>query len=606
MSALQVLFVACAVVAITTHATHLARGDEARASAEMILAGSLEQSAEHMRREFAARDHAVLLGRKRAVDWSMAPALLLSEIRRGLPPEAWCAALDDGYGCAQLLEGRATPMPAEVARWCASLNERKGALEFSYSAQVVVGTSSEVPAAIHWSGVSSRSANSLSADWYEPCLAMRGFDYPLPPDRTTISWDDRFMRISVLGMSEPWEQAWPTEGPSFAHIADEYDPFAALRTWHWAHHRDPSQRASVVLSTESPSTPRSLEWRRSLDGRWTLEIRLRESMTPRSAGYSLATGDAWEDHSQPASRTLAIETAVATVPPETTLMIGFKAPSSRERGGDFPGVLQMELRVAGELIAWAHFESVRTVERAEVRIDSQPPEGHAWTHAMMKIRAAQESPSPPPPFPESVIARAHGGAARRAVLCANAWIFAMEGDTAALSGTLSACEALRAKDGMSSHDLAALETFAESLNAAGAPADSVRFVVDRHRQVARRLDYGQLRTGCLAATGAGRFWAAAHCGEVACAHAETPEDLLSWTQIVGRLSLLREDPSAEVSPESDPAVVALSEALNRARVHNGPHTFVPSTRPDSKPTTSAHGRAAPRAWDAISQLIPRV
>ena len=551
---------------------------ETRADAATILAGQLDRTAHAMRAELARRDHEVLLGRKRSVDWALAPAFLLADITEGLSPSAWGASLDDGYRGAAPIAPSTHAMPPEVAAWCQWLAASEGGIEFAYLAEVTEGTSAEVPVAIHWSGTLGLGAAALRSDWYEPCLALRGVDFPLLPDRTVVAWDDDGMRVNVWAGGGPWEAPWPTDPPSFAHVADEYDLFAGLRAWHW----------SRLDARPSDECQRKAEWSPLPQGGWRLTLSLRESVTPRSAGFVLEVAQRTMSLSAEQSHERAITADVCTVGPGTELTVEF----GRSEQADLCEPTRMSLTVGGSTVAWAEFERIERAGASSIQDPWALPPSGRWTDAMLRVRVAQESPRPPALFPPDLIRRDPDLGSQRATVVANVWSAAMAGNLAELSVAIAQGESLRADAGLSRHDLAALATLAESLHAQRAPSASIDWVMTRHRARAAQLNQDQLQSECLRAAAESRFWAAAQFASLARDRQVPGSGIRSrWDQACALLDHWKHDPANEIAIGTDPISVALTGAVAGIR--------------DLDPALerSEGGRAAPHAFSMLRDLL---
>lgn len=451
---------------------------ESAVQAEAILAGQFRRTAEAMRDEFSRHDHSILLRRKRAVDWALAPALVLNEILEGVSPSLWGRALDDGYGAAPATPPENDSAPNMIQEWVAALAGAGTPTEFAYTAEVFDGATGEVATAIHWSGFVRPGHCQLRTDWYEPCLALAGVGFPLPADRTALMWDASGMSVDAIGMGGPWRDSWPSDGPSFTHLADEYDLFAALRAWHWS--RTPDRTRGT--------NPRLSAWTRTAEGGWTFTIALRESLSERSAGFSLEPCSSSNGASH-AAETLRITTPVCTAGPDSYLVVEFGPAEAGAQHKTLDIALnRMTLLASGVRVARADFDYVRPLTNGRtIPTWNAPPPGK-WTDAMMRIRAAQEAPTPPPPFPDSVLSGARTPAEHRAMSVANTWIAARSADLPALSAALIAAERERQRSGLSHHDCAALETLAESLITCDFPLLSIDAVKSaaRARQKERR------------------------------------------------------------------------------------------------------------------------
>ncbi len=519
------------------------RGEQVSLAAETIRA-----SASAMRDEFSLRDHEVLLGRKRSVDWALLPALVMSDIARGAPPIRWGSQLDDGYGCALPIPDCGVPTPPSVEAWCRAIAD-EGAVRIVYRSELARGTLSEYPVLISWSGDIGRTAGALATDWFEPALGLRGIDFPLLPDRVGVRWNDELVHVGVLGSSMALDAPWPEDPPSFTHLANDYDIAAGLRAWYWATRGIEAWRKPGP-SASGRRTARSIGWRLVGPQQWELEITLRESTTPRSAGFALATSDGRV--AEP------IETGVRTVPPNSRLVLTFLvcddgAPRGRQLDAQC-GLSRLEWWVGHERIAWAEFDAIRRTHFDAALDGVDRAASTIWTDAMTRVRAAQSTPSDTAPIPNDVVTMVADDAAIRSILCANAWVHAAHGDLAGLHEALVRFEATRRVRGCSHHDLAALTIFAESIAHARFPEESVDLVVTRIGTLATQWGDEDLWEACDLATGCGRFWAGCEIAAAALARARTPPWRAAWLHALGVLSRYRDDPDAGLAFECDAQV----------------------------------------------------
>ncbi len=542
-----------------------AQVQEEGAGARSLLYGAFDELVRSMRDQFAAEDHALLVGRKLSVDWSLAPALLIRDIIDGQPPSHWCAHLDDGYGSADPLSIQPQFVPPEVAMGCDRLRSHFHELEVEYLAERQEGTGAEVPPAISWRCLFTSTTTRMRTSWYEPQVSLRGIDFPLPADRTLLEWDARSMRVRVLDGSAHLEAVWPQAVPTLDNLGDCYDLFDTLRAWHWSKRLDASgheARALACTHGEDQHIPRTATWTRLGEGAWQLSIALRPAVAERSAGFTVEQVGIDPNSPRPGRLTAR----VPIVEEGTQLLIRFEAPSepdprSREsnlNGACFPQ--RMSLLVDQREIASATLAPIQCgVVRDHAAPDPLLPTG-AWADAIMRTRLAQESPAVPDPYPAALLTSRWPVDVVRARLTANSWVFAMRGDAAGVIEAQTAAQVLRQRAGLGHHQLAALQTLAESFTLADAPDNVISAVALRHALAASELADEALVPACLAATGSGRFWAALDIARAALSRLEHGDTTASrWHAVEAELLHWCDDPASHCARGADPAVLLFAE-----------------------------------------------
>lgn len=546
----------------------------------------------------------MLVGRKFSVDWSLTPALLMREIIAGAPPEHWCRVLDDGYGESSELPTEVACPPAEVARGCSFLASHAHALQFEYLAERTYGTGAEVPAAISWKCLVDDETVRLRTMWHEPQISLRGSDFPLPADRTLLEWNSRTMRVRVIGESVDWQVEWPTEGPLFDHVGDAYDLFDTLRAWHWAKRSPLGARKDETPERQARSdsaVARRARWSREGQNKWTLSMLLRPAEAIRRAGF-IVQADGGASELLPQRRP---DARVPIIAENTLLEIEFTAhepltaDSIHKSTHEIFLPRRISLHLGGEEIAQATFRAIAIDDSSESASPDPLAHTSAWSDAIMRIRLAQESPVAPAPYPTTLLSRRWPEAVVRARLTANAWIFALRGDIPSLMETLTAAQIKRQRDGLAHHHLAALATFAESINIAQGSDAVINAIAVRHAFAATELADEALVPACLAATGSGRFWAALNVARAAVMRCESDSLIAKrWREAESHLERWRDEPSQHVAFGADPAVVLLGERLNRDRIvrHDG-------AQEDAPPQGTVDGRAAGAAFKVLARTL---
>lgn len=582
-------------------------GEGVRADARTPLSGAFIDVIKNMQANFAKEDHAMLVGRKLSVDWSLAPALLINDIMRGEPPSHWMAFLDDAYGRSAALTLDAENTPQEVFDGCALIKRPKNVIRFSYLAQRVFASGSEVPPAIEWECDIRPLETTMRSAWYEPNLAQRGVDFPMPPDRTILSWTDQFMRLRVIEESADWSMKWPNQEPIFDHVGDAYDLFDSLRAWHWAHseNRIPTENAAIPAYATDKSTPRVSHWFRTNDHEWILAITLRQCAAIRRAGF-IVKADGVDETTLPIGRPTVL---VPIVCANTKLMISFCA--TNQPNGDIPSgtflPMKIALRINNQEVACASLHSfAQDSADALPRIDLQD-NNPAWQEAIVRIRQAQtsafSSTNASLVFDEKELAidgtTNSFKSLLRARLAANAWTFAMRADITNLMSTINRAQDLRRNDGLENHDLAALETFAESLTLGHAPDSAVNAIRVRHALAAADLPSDALVCACLAATGTGRFWAAldiSHAG-LSRSSLDSPDEEI-WKLACTQLKVWCADPLSHTIFGADPGVLILSQQI--AFNHQSNAAFLSESE---VPSSTIDGKSAGAAYMKLQQIL---
>ncbi len=582
-------------------------GEGVRADARTPLSGAFIDVIKNMQANFAKEDHAMLLGRKLSVDWSLAPALLINDIMRGEPPSHWMAFLDDAYGRSAALTLDAENTPQEVFDGCALIKRQQKVIRFSYLAQRVFASGSEVPPAIEWECDVRASETKMLTAWYEPNLAQRGVDFPMPPDRTLLSWSDQFMRLRVIEESADWSMKWPNQGPIFDHVGDAYDLFDTLRAWHWAHseNRIPPDIAAIPAYSTDRSTPRIIHWSGTNDSEWILSITLRPCAAIRRAGF-IVKADGVDGKTLPIGRPVVIVPIVAA---DTVVTISFEA-SQEERLG-IPSRTFLPRKIAlvinKQEVAHALLHSfVQDSDEVPSNIESQSTHSF-WVDAITRIREAQGSSSSATlsasEFDEKDLAiestTDSGKSLLRARLAANAWTFAMRADIVNLMSTINRAQDLRRNDGLGNHDLAALETFAESLTLGHAPDSAVNAIRVRHALAAADLPSDALVCACLAATGSGRFWAAldiSHAG-LSRSPLDSPDEEI-WKLACAQLKVWCADPLSHTIFGADPGVLMLSQQIAFDHQPNSA-----SLSESEVPSSTIDGKSAGAAYMTLRQIL---
>lgn len=567
---------------------------ESHADISKLLHTQFESMATSLFQSFQESDHEVLVCRKLAVDWSLLPALLFREIARGDPVESWGALLDDAYGRSVALGKCNSALPNEVQDACARMRNHEGNLVLSYVTETHAGCVSEVPLAIHWLCAFHADQVTMRTDWCEPHLALRGTNFPLPADRTQLQWDDDEMNVRVLGEPNSMVAKWPQEPPACIFMGDAYDLFATLRAWYWAHARGSfsEPQRNPLENPAHKATARRLHWVRDSDESWRLDIELRRERAVRTAGFMLASDDLPTQLSERKSAVL-----IRLIPEGTILSIRFCSGGADHEAG-FYSLSSMELVAPSGLLASARFTSEpRNSEDSPRPMVTWPTT--AWMDAMLRIRTAQESPITPPPIPQNLRGVIRTPSELRAAATANVWIHAMRGVGADLARALGHAQELRVQDGLGHHQLAALQTLAESLLAINAPIASMETVLATHRICVTELQAGEFVDACLAATSAGRFWAAldiAH--HAADRDSASLRDPGAWDDAIEVLNECAMSPRKYIASSADHTVTDFALHMARRLIPADFDRFA-----EEQLQVTAEGRAAPHAHLLVKKAL---
>lgn len=579
--------------------------EEVRANTRTLLHESFSNVVQSIQDRFATEDHALIVGRKLSVDWSLAPALLMCEIARGDPPSHWMATLDDAYGNSAVLADDAPETPRAIVESCALIAHRTGIVRFSSRAERSFAAGSEVPPLIAWECEIDRAQTRLRTAWYEPSLAQRGVDFPMPADRTLLTWTSELMRLQVLQESADWSMPWPKERPIFDHVGDAYDLFDGLRAWHWARRQEviASKPALISENTDGKFIPRTLRWTQPSCDEWQLTITLRPCWAIRTAGFTV-TADGVDRSKLPIGRP---NTLVEIIAPHTTLRVSFvrlaNATVGIAKGTFLPS--RLALLLDDHEIAHASLQSIVLLPAEDSSIVRPLTVDPLWRDAVERIRQAQDSQVPPIPFDASQLdfsthtANGSNAALLRARLAANAWMFGLRADIANLTATITHAQELRRTENLGRHDLTDLQTFAESMALAHAADSVISAVRIRHTLAAAELQTSELIPACLAAASSGRFWAALDIATVGSNRAiEGSQAEVMWRRARESIRNWCADPLSYVVFGADSGVLILSQHI-AAEINPTWHDSI-AVNP---PPTTIDGRAAGGAMRELRAIF---
>ena len=420
------------------------------------------------------------------------------------------------------------------------------------------------------------------------------------------------MRLRVIQESADWSMKWPAQEPIFDHVGDAYDLFDTLRAWHWAR-RDgliPPEIATLLSESTERSTPRIIHWSSTNDSEWILSITLRQCAAIRRAGF-IVKADGIDGKTLPIGRPVVIVPIVAA---DTVVTISFEASQEEQLGipsGTFlPRKIALVINKQEVAHALLHSFAQDSTDMPS-NIDSQSTQSF-WVDAITRIRQAQDSSSSPTlsasEFDKKDLAiestTDSGKSLLRARLAANAWTFAMRADIANLMSTISRAQELRRHDSLGNHDLAALETFAESLTLGHAPVSAVNAIRVRHALAANELTNNALTPACLAASGTGRFWAALDIANAGLSRAVVGSaDEAIWKSACAQLKVWCADPLSHTNFGADTGVLMLSQQIAFEQTPLSPDTHLDASAISEPPTTTIDGKSSGEAYRKLQEIL---
>ena len=485
-------------------------GQERQIGIDALLAQETARMRESLASAALGSDHSMLLARKRSTDWAFLAAAVTARVGAGsADPRELLASILTCEVSAQRTDGARDAGRPHPPSW-----PRRAPAAAPLVADAVTcmaePAGSDFPCAIGWRIVHDAQGLIARALWHEPMVALRGFDAPLVPDRTTIRLDSHGCDVECWGFGR-MRDAWPDAPAPLDQLGDAYDFADAARHWWWSHSAlEPAQEAAGlqmhIILPECDVT-RVSPWRvgssRQVDGDGILHAPVTEESARGSIAVPL--------RAQPSHLDVR---AVSTGTGEMKSLNVSWIEQGRWRGA------------AMWTLARGSGESTR---------DSLGSPSHGWIDAQARLQLLQHLPVPallPQPYERGLILgdRTDESAAH-ARATANVWQAALIGDCAGLAQALSVADSLRRRRGLPrSLDAMALAALAESLLERGAPERSITTVVLRHLLVATALppdrdaahaEFGQhdlmppISQPEYAAmlSAQGRWWAAAHCAD---------------------------------------------------------------------------------------------
>lgn len=456
-------------------------------------------------------DHTMLLARKRSTDWTFLAAAVTMGIGAGVEDpgqllssiticDATSARAQGGtpHAGEWPAPGHGTPLVADVMTCLAD------------------PAGSDFPCAIRWRIVHDSRGLVARALWHEPMAALRAFDAPLVPDRTTI-------RLSASGTDvECWgfgrlSDAWPGAPAPLDQLGDSYDLADAARHWWWARAADGVESDPIGPATACRNT--------------SVTLQLPECDVVRTSPWRIESTERPHPAAAPGSPVHAVDRSV-----RGSISVPLRSSPS-----------QLHVQCAGihhdgptsVVVSWIErgrwrgaLNWTRAASTARAREALESP-SHGWLDAQARLQLLQHVPTPtvlPEPYPTPLIlGQGIDESAAHARATANIWQAAVTGDCAGLNRALADAESLRRRRALPrSTDAMALAALAESLLARGAPEQSIGVVVARHLLVAASLppdraaahaersaadlmpslsqqEYAQMLSA------QGRHWAAMHC-----------------------------------------------------------------------------------------------
>jgi hypothetical protein len=466
---------------------------ESRVGIGALLSRETARMRESLASAALGRDHSLLLARKRSTDWTFLAAAVTAGIGAGTTePEQLLASIVD---CDPGTRGSGHfPPDADraPAPWPAH-----GIPGTPLVADVLTCVADEAgtdfPCAIRWRVVVDANGLSARALWHEPMVALRGFDAPLVPDRTTIRLDAHGTDVECWGFGRHADP-WPESPAPLDQLGDSYDLADAARHWWWARHRLPTRTAACA----GPCV-----------------VDLPECDVVRMSPWVVSSAERVRGDSPAAAMDDATEVAVRgsiAVPlrpdPSQLLVHSTRLRCGRARTMNVRWVEEGRCRGA---LAWSRIAdsagSVGAAHRAGSTLGTRSAPGasrtggenpehgapsHGWLDAQARLQLLQHVPLPavlPEPYSRNLIlGDAADESAAHARATANIWHAAVTGNCAALADALAVGESLRRRRGLPrSIDAMALAALAESLLDRDAPERSIALVVARHMIAASAL-----------------------------------------------------------------------------------------------------------------------
>jgi hypothetical protein len=505
---------------------------ESRMGIDSLLARETARMRESLASAALGTDHALLLARKRSTDWAFLAAAVTAGIGHGVSDPA--ELLASVSCCDHRPTGPCTATPGSGAPRRPWLVPTAGAAPVT--ADVVTyfaePSGSDFPCAIGWRVIVDSEGVLARALWHEPMMALRGFDAPLVPDRTTVRLSPQGTELECWGfgsMADPWpESPAPLDQP-----ADAYDLADAARHWWWS-------RAAAVPPTGSAVSP-EVAAPAPLSGPsddigillapcdiervspWRVDSLHAADMAPPDAHPSAPDGPSIANRI--AGSTRASMAVTLRHRPSWLRAHPARDPNGRLRSLRVEWIDAHAVRAA---LTWTAHPVHGGMDRHSISAPS-----HGWLDAQARIQLLQNRPLPevlPEPYGQAlVIDDSADGSASHARATANVWQAALAGSPPALAQALSDAELLRRRRGVPrSTDAMALVALAESLLERGAPERSIALVMARHHAIAQGLpaDWvaacAETPTDAIAPPiprdeyrkmliGQGRMWAADHC-----------------------------------------------------------------------------------------------
>jgi hypothetical protein len=576
---------------------------ESRLGIEALLSRETARMRESLASAALGSDHSMLLARKRSTDWCFLAAAVTAGIGAGIDDPAQLLASFITCDAPEVHTGAASGGAAQdaAARWPARLwGATPLVAEVTTCLSDPAGT--DFPCAIRWRVVHDSRGLVARPLWHEPMVAMRGFDAPLVPDRTTLRLSAEGTDVECWGFGRVVD-GWPATPAPLDQVADSYDLSDAARHWWWS--GPASGAAAGACDTGAPSgSSRSLTSSSGHGARWAIcTVHVPECDVVRTAPWRVESSrhvmqeSLAQPHPHIAHESTRASIAVPLRPRPSR--IEFRT----ERTGSTIASLRASWTEGGRWrgsLVWR-----AETEQATRPVDLHDTPTHAWLDAQARLQLLQHVPTPavlPDPYSRAlVLGEGVDERAAHARATANAWHAAVIGDCASLTQALSDAESLRRRRGLPrSMDAMALATLAESLLDRGAPEASIALVVTRHLLVASGLPPDRMAAHAEFAepdlmpshsrqeyaamlSGQGRDWAAWHCsasstetltrtgdpaahGEGA-AHAPTASDALviRFSQWQARRSPVPHDHGASGAPAAIHArTLAISASDSRS------------------------------------------
>lgn len=488
---------------------------ESRIGIDALLSRETARMRESLASAALGSDHSMLLARKRSTDWAFLATAVTAGVGAGMrDPRALLASI---LSCDAAESARADGSGSERGGPPPWPRRPKGAHALVADALTCVADASgaDFPCAIRWRVSHDGETVVARALWHEPMVAMRGFDAPLVPDRTTIRLDAMGTHVACWGFGE-LADPWPPSPMPLDQVGDSYEFADAARHWWWSR-MSGTRCATTAVLCGAPDDHGVIIHLPECDvvrvSPWRVDSSTRVHV-PRAPGADAPAMD-------------SLRGSIAVPLRENPSVLHARWDRSHDPRAMLRVSWIEDGRCRGAL-TWHEATRARSAPRGA---DALPH--HGWLDAQARMQLLQHQPTAtvlPQPYSSAlVLGDSIDESAAHARAAANVWQAAVTGDCVALTHALGEAEVLRRRRGLPrSMDAMALAALAESLLARGAPERSIALVLTRHLLVASALppDRDAANAECTESdlmpsvarpdyarmlARQGRWWAASHC-----------------------------------------------------------------------------------------------